>query len=243
MKKLIYLFLTVLIVACSGEDSNNGNNDNQSSCSGDNPIYLDDNGITIKACPSAQIGDTGNLNGFTYIIVSEQQLRDYVNDGYPDLNRLVTTQVTGMNSLFSNSYIEDGGISSWDVSNVTNMSQMFYYATYFNGDISSWDVSNLVDMSNMFSGVSSFNQDISSWDVSNVTDMNRLFQSSYFNEDLSSWDVSNVTNMYGMFREAPLYNQNLSSWSVDGVTSCDFFSDGASNWTLPQPNFTNCNPN
>ena len=28
MKKLIYLFLTVLIVACSGEDNNEGNNDN-----------------------------------------------------------------------------------------------------------------------------------------------------------------------------------------------------------------------
>ena len=47
MKKLVYLFLTVLIVACSSED---GNNNNQSSCNGDNPVYLADNGITIKAC-------------------------------------------------------------------------------------------------------------------------------------------------------------------------------------------------
>ena len=60
MKKLIYLFLTVLIVACSGEDGNNdGNNNNQSSCNGDNPVYLADNGITIKACDDANVGDTG----------------------------------------------------------------------------------------------------------------------------------------------------------------------------------------
>jgi hypothetical protein len=31
MKKLLYLFLTVLIVACSGEDSNNSNNNSNNS--------------------------------------------------------------------------------------------------------------------------------------------------------------------------------------------------------------------
>jgi len=45
MKKLLYLFLTVLIVGCSGEDNNNDGDNNQSSC----PIYLDSNGVTIKA--------------------------------------------------------------------------------------------------------------------------------------------------------------------------------------------------
>ena len=50
MKKLLYLFLTVLIVGCSGEDGGNDqDNNNQSSCNGDNPVYLDDNGVTIKA--------------------------------------------------------------------------------------------------------------------------------------------------------------------------------------------------
>ena len=45
MKKLLYLFLTVLIVACSSEDGDNNDN-NQSSCNGDNPVYLAENGIT-----------------------------------------------------------------------------------------------------------------------------------------------------------------------------------------------------
>ena len=34
--------------------------------SASNLVYLDANGVTIKACPNAQIGDTGNVNGFTY---------------------------------------------------------------------------------------------------------------------------------------------------------------------------------
>ena len=45
MKKLIYLYLALLIIACNSNDSNNNYNDgekngdnNQSSCNGDNPI-------------------------------------------------------------------------------------------------------------------------------------------------------------------------------------------------------------
>ena len=229
MKKLLYLFLTVLIVACSGEDSNNNPNDgdnngnnNQSSCNGDNPVYLADNGVTIKACPNAQIGDTGNLNGFTYTIVSEQQLRDYVSSNYPDLNRLVTTQVTDMRSLLDEYSDEDAS---------------------FNQDISSWDVSNVTDMSFIFYGSSSFNQDISSWDVSNVTGMSSMFYgASSFNQPIGYWDVSNVTNMFRMLSSAVAFNQDISSWNVDGVTYCEEFSYNTPQWTLPQPNFTNCWP-
>jgi surface protein len=49
--------------------------------------------------------------------------------------------------------------------------------------------------------------------------------------------------MYAMFVGLSSFNQDLSSWSVENVTSCSRFSEGASTWTLPQPNFTNCNPN
>ena len=213
MKKLLYLFLTVLIVACSGDDDGDSN---QSSCNGDTPVYLADNGVTIKACPNAQIGDTGNLNGFTYTIVSEQQLRDYVSSNYPDLNRLVTTQVTDMRSLLD----EDAS---------------------FNQDISSWDVSNVTDMSYIFYGSSSFNQDISSWDVSNVTGMSSMFYgASSFNQPIGYWDVSNVTNMFRMFSSAVAFNQDISSWNVDGVTYCEEFSYNTPQFTLPKPNFTNC---
>jgi hypothetical protein len=45
-----------------------------------------------------------------------------------------------------------------------------------------------------------------------------------------------------MFNEAIAFNRDLSSWSVDGVTNCSQFSQNATSWTLPQPNFTNCTP-
>jgi hypothetical protein len=48
--------------------------------------------------------------------------------------------------------------------------------------------------------------------------------------------------MFEMFYRANYFNQDLSSWSVDGVKVCDDFSDGATAWTEPKPNFTNCTP-
>lgn len=45
-----------------------------------------------------------------------------------------------------------------------------------------------------------------------------------------------------MFKDAINFNQDLSNWNVNNVTFCERFSDGASNWVSPKPNFTNCNP-
>lgn len=64
-----------------------------------------------------------------------------------------------------------------------------------------------------------------------------------FNQDLSNWDVSNASEMDSMFNSATSFNQDLSNWNVDNITLCSGFSVGASSWTLPKPNFTNCNPN
>ena len=212
MKKLLYLFLTLLIVACSSDDSNNdGDNNNQSSC----PIYLDSNGVTIKACDDANVGDTGVINGVTYTVVDEAMLRDMVANE-EDVTKVVTSKVTEMNSMFA--------------------------SVYFYQNIASWDVSNVTDMSSMFMFANLFNQPIGDWDTSSVTDMEYMFFQSSFNQPIGNWDVSSVTDMEGMFFMASDFNQDLSSWSVDGVIECSGFSDNATSWTLPQPNFTNCLP-
>ena len=229
MKKLTYLFLALLIVACSSDDSSDNSNNNggdnedneQSLCEEIGLIYLDTNGVTIKACEYANIGDTGVIDGVTYTVVDEAMLRAMAAGLPEDLTKVVTTFVTDMSGMFYNTYYNfNQNISSWDVSNVTTMSGLFYSVTAFNQPIGDWDVGSVTDMSDMFDNNRDFNQPIGDWDVSSVTDMSGMF-SGYdgeitFNQDISNWNVTNVTDCYA-FSTGPLTEENT-------------------------PNFTNCTP-
>jgi len=311
-------FLTNALGEFYGNEVSFMTTEEQAVCDGNNPIYLADNGITIKACDDANVGDTGVINGITYTVVDEAMLREMV-ENEQDVTKLATTKVTDMKFMFYENSTFNQPIGNWDVSNVTNMAYMFRdnspTGSTFNQPIGNWDVSNVTDMKFMFDNStfnqpignwdvssvtymaymfynSTFNQPIGNWDVSNVTSMASMFYNSTFNQPIGNWDVSNVTNMGGMFTiatsfnqpigdwdvsnvtytsgmfaiatsfnqpignwdmsnvtnmaymfgDATSYNQDLSSWSVDGVTQCLQFSDGATSWTLPQPNFTNCTP-
>ena len=265
-KHLLFLSILcslVLFTNCGeGDDpvaddtSNNIDNANDGSNTDDGEtetlLYLDENGVTIKANEEAVIGESYELDGVSYLVVDYNLLYSMIReDG--DLTKVVTSKVTDMNNLFLNLNPNDNisitqSINSWDVSNVTNMSFMFFGGDlFFNQDISSWDVSSVINMEGMFSFSTTFNQDISSWDVSNVTEMSRMFYSTVFNQDIGSWDVSNATSMSEMFGSvneegfAPTsFNQDISSWDVSSVTDCEGFSEGATAWTEPKPTFTNC---
>ena len=179
-----------------------------------NAVYLASNGVTIKASAGAQNNEQGRIGNITYTVVDLETLKFEISQE-GDVSTLVTSLVTDMSDLFKNNSTFNQDISSWDVSNVTNMGYMF--------------------------SSSSFNQDIGSWDVSSVTDMEGMFYNATdFNQPIGDWDVSSVTSMGGMFAGAAAFNQNLSSWNVDGVTSCNNLCVNTTSWTLPKPNFTNC---
>jgi hypothetical protein len=73
--------------------------------------------------------------------------------------------------------------------------------------------------------------------------MNWMFyKAASFNQSLEGWELSFVEEMYGMFSDANAYNQDLSSWDIENVSLCGDFNKNTPQWTLPKPNFTNCNP-
>ena len=208
-----------------------------------NVVYLADNGITIKACDDANVGDTGVINGITYTVVDEAVLREMVINE-EDVTKVVTTKVTNMFELFfiatetTTDFNQD--ISSWDVSNVTDMGFMFANATAFNQPTGNWDVSNVTHMKQMFYNAASFNQPIGDWDVSNVTNMQTMFYRVVaFNQPIGNWDVSNVTNMQTMFHSAHIFNQPIGNWNVSNVTDMsgmffysDAFNQPIGNWDV-----------
>jgi surface protein len=233
----------------------------------ESPVYLDVNGVTIKAKDWAEVGMSGEINGVTYTIVDKTTLDGMIDNG-EDVTVVCTSRVTDMELMFYNTPFNQD-ISNWDVSSVTTMRGMFYGANDFNQDLSNWDVSSVIYMESMFLNcldfnqdignwdvssvfsmngmfwqASSFNQPIGDWDVSNVYDMNWMFHNAYsFNQDISNWDVSFVNGMQNMFRSSPsgetLFNQDLSDWDVSNEPGCTDFCLGATNWTLPKPNFLN----
>lgn len=154
------------------------------------------------------------------------------------------SNVENLRSIFFSASSFNQDLSDWDVSSVVTMRYMFFDATSFNQDVSKWNVGNVTDMLGMFNRASNFNQNLNSWDVNQVTNMGTMFyEASSFNSPLNSWNVGNVEDMSGMFSYAASYNQDLSMWNIEKVTACSLFSTGTMLWTLPKPNFTNCDPN
>ena len=217
-------------------------------------------GVTC-ICDNAAVGGTGTVDGRNYTKRTKEQITsenaattctsgitdmngifDGANTFNQDISTWDTSNVTDMSFMFNNATAFNQDLNYWDVSNVTNMNGMFWNATAFNQDLNYWDVSNVTSMNGMFLNAGS-NQLIFNWDVSNVTDMGYMFGANTFNQNISTWDVSNVTNMSYMFQSATAFNQDLNSWDVDNVNNCIDFSGGAASWTLPKPNFTNCDPN
>lgn len=141
-------------------------------------VYLDANGVTIKATPDTLAGFEYVLNGVSYLIVSSSsQARINISNGR-DASTLCTTKITDL--LRGLKTVGNADVRNWDVSNVFRMYDCFYDNTTFNRDISYWDVSGVTGKSNftrMFYNASSFNQDLSGWCVINQDEIPAQFDS------------------------------------------------------------------
>ena len=234
MKKLFSLLTTfALVLSCSSDET---------STPPTAPIYLDTNGVTIKAYDWSEVGDKGIIDGVEYTVVDEATLRQMVaND--EDVTKVVTTKITDISSLFKEKNQFNQGISNWDISNVTDMSAMFSTSP-FNQDIGDWDTSNVTNMSGMFYSTTAFNQNIGSWDTSSVTNMSGMFYSATaFNQNIGSWVTSSVTDMRFMFSSASAFNGDISSWDTSSVAyisgmfnNATAFNQDLSGWCV-QDNF------
>lgn len=194
-----------------------------------NPVYLDKNGVTIKAYDWAIVGDVGKVNNIEYRIVDRGQLLDLIkSDGNYD--KVCTSKITDFFQLFwFKKAIKD--ITTFDVSNVKNMAGAFNACEYFNQDISKWDVSNVENMSTMFLNCFKFNQKIDNWNVNKVKNMYGMFLNCWdFNQDLSKWNVSNVNDMRYLFFYCKNFNGNISTWDISQKTDLSYMFNGCNNF-------------
>jgi len=226
------------------------------------PVYLDDNGITIKAYDWAVYGMSGEVNGIDYLIVSANDLRNMISNN-ENVNVVCTSFVTNMNALIENNLSFNQNINNWDVSNVTEGSRMFFNSN-FNSDISAWNVGSVTNMNQMFQSSQFNNSSLYNWDMSAVEDLGQMFYQSSFNQNIGQWnlssaisiryifasssssfndpsialwDVSNITDMVGVFHNNTNFNQNINSWNVSNVTDMSLMFRNAESFNQPLNNW------
>jgi hypothetical protein len=125
MKKLLYLFLTVLIVGCSGEDSNNSNNNSNNSNNVDYFFEVEFGGVINRVQ-----GNTSNTNSWqvknkcyagiasqwvTFLSISDITDVSYISGQTMNLNLILDDAQLGSNTgvlgNFFGNYINDYLIS------------------------------------------------------------------------------------------------------------------------------------
>ena len=124
-----YICIALLFVQC-GEDETSSDDFNQDSFS-KNAVYLDDNGITVKAKEGAYYGDYGDygeINGVIYTLISKEDLRNKIISG-EDVTQYCTSKITDMNRMFSGSESFNQDLSNWDVSKVISYENFSYGAS------------------------------------------------------------------------------------------------------------------
>ena len=148
---------------------------------------------------------------------------------FTGLNKLDTSNVTNMDSMFAKCYkLTSLDVSGFNTSNVTNMGSMFgaYPGVGCKAltslDVSGFDTSNVTTMSHMFAGCEALTSlDVSKFDTSKVTYMSSMFQNCYAltSLDVTKFDTSKVTTMAYMFAGcSALTSLDVSGFNTSKVT-------------------------
>ena len=155
-------------------------------------VYLDSNGVTIKATSDTVVGEEYVLSGVSYIIVSTSSAARTLISGGRDASTICTTKITTL--LRGLKTVGNADVRNWDVSNCTNLYDCFYGNTTFNRDISYWDVSSVTSgkFTRLMYKASSFNQNLSGWCVINQTTYPNSFDTG-----ATAWTLPNSRPVWG----------------------------------------------
>lgn len=193
------------------------------------PLYLADNGVTVKArdCAIPWTTYQWEWEDWYYAVDAVDVLHkifssDFDQEGNGDFlaRNVVTSNIDNMRGVFVDRPNFNQDISNWDTSNVTTMYGMFSGAKSFNQDISNWDTSKVKNMSLMFQKAETFDQSLNDWDISNVEDISWMFaHADSFDQPLDKWNTSKVTDMSYVFYSADWFNRPLNTWNTKKVTT------------------------
>ena len=149
----------------------------------------------------------------------------------PNDNKIKSVKFSGSYSGNTYNFTYKLDLSDWDTSNVTGMNSMFsncYALT--NLDVSRFNTSNVTDMSSMFSNCYALtNLDVSRFNTSNVTNMSSMFSNCYAltNLDVSRFNTSNVTSIREMFARTGKINMiDMSKWDLSKLINGNYFTSG-----------------
>jgi surface protein len=243
MKKLLYLFLTVLIVGCSGDDGN--------------PCLYNP---TLTTSAVTNITETSaTLNGVISIVSQNCDDPNNTEQGFiyatsiqptianTKVNVNGTKVTTTLENLepntmyYARTFLTNalGEFYGNEVSFITSEEPVNCDVVYLadNGiTIKAYECANVGD-TGVINGVTytvvdeamldemiANEEDLTIVCTTRVTDMFELFfidsdSFSDFNQDISSWDVSNVTDMARMFYKTDAFNQTIGNWDVSNVTN------------------------
>ena len=167
-----------------------------------------------------------------------------------ETNKIDTSKVKDMSSLFLYSSLKEINLDSWDTSSVTNMSGMFLGSSAVEKlNISNLNTKNVKSMNGMFSNLegSGFkNLDLSKWDTSNLTDIERMFTLNYSIEkvNVSNWNTSKITTMQDAFSSAHNLKEikgieNWNTLNVKTINNMFAFSEKLTSLNLSKWNTSN----